>query len=154
MADKMIFNEPEEVIAYLKSCDYLEALKKLPTDVIQIIGQIQNHVGCSDENAKKVIASIEQMPPTSKELIAWRCGDMRSSSRGFVSATLWEDVAKKYQYNNRFSRIHPIIIHVGAKLLPFAPINDMRFRIFEDPELEVLLNINHLVKRRGVYHYV
>ena len=154
MAEKMIFNEPEEVIAYLKSCDYLEELKKLPTDVIQIIGQLQNHVGCSAENAKKVIAAIEQMPPTSKELIAWRCGDMRSSSRGFVSATLWEDVAKKYQDNNRFSRIHPIIINVGAKLLPFAPINDMRFRTFEDPELEVLLNINHLVKRRGVYHYV
>lgn len=156
MAEKMIFNEPEEVIAYLKLCDYLEELKKLPTDVIQIIGQLQNYnnMECGDENTKKVIAAIAQMPPTSKELIAWRCGDMRSSSRGFVSATLWEDVAKKFQDYNRFSKVHPIIIHVGARLLPFAPINDIRFRSFEDPELEILLDINHLVKRRGVYHYV
>ncbi len=156
MAEKMIFNEPEEVIAYLKSCDYLEELKKLPTDVIQIIGQLQNYnnMECGDENTKKVIAAIAQMPPTSKELIVWRCGDMRSSSRGFISATLWEDVAKKFQDYNRFSKVHPIIIHVGARLLPFAPINDIRFRSFEDPELEILLDINHLVKRRGVYHYV
>ena len=156
MAERMIFKTPNEAITYLESCDYLETLKKLPMDVIQMIGQLQNYnnMECGDENTKKVIAAIAQMPPTSKELIAWRCGDMRSSSRGFVSATLWEDVAKKFQDYNRFSKVHPIIIHVGARLLPFAPINDIRFRSFEDPELEILLDINHLVKRRGVYHYV
>ena len=154
MVEKLTFKAPSDVLAYLKKEAYEDALKGVPSDVLRMIGQLQNTGGCSEENAKKVIAAIEQMPPTSKELIAWRCGDMKASGKGFVSATLWEDVAKKHQGYHRFSRIHPIVISAGAKFLPLAPVNGILFGLYDDPELEVLLNAKHLVKRGGVYLYI
>lgn len=154
MAEKAIFKEPNEVLEYLKEGAYEDALKGVSSDVLHMIGQLQNTGGCSEENAKKVIAAIEQMPPISKELIAWRCGDMKGAGKGFVSATLWEDVAKKHQGYHRFSRIHPIVISAGARFLPLAPVNGMLFGLYDDPELEVLLNTKHLVKRGGAYLYI
>ena len=154
MAEKMTFKDPNEVIAYLKASEYQEALKKLPTDVLHMIGQLQNTGGCSAENMPKVIAAIEMMPPTSKELIAWRCGEMKASGKAFISATLWKDVAKKYQGYNKFSRIHPIVISAGTRFLPLAPVNSTLFGLYDDPELEVLLDTKHLVKRGGGYLYI
>lgn len=154
MAEKAIFKEPNEVLEYLKEGAYEDALKGVSSDVLHMIGQLQNTGGCSEENAKKVIVAIGQMPPTSKELLAWRCGDMKGAGKGFVSATLWEDVAKKHQGYHRFSRIHPIVISAGARFLPFAPVNGMLFGLYDDPELEVLLDTKHLVKRGGVYLYM
>jgi hypothetical protein len=154
MAEKAIFKEPNEVLEYLKEGAYEDALKGVSSDVLHMIGQLQNTGGCSEENAKKVIAAIEQMPPTAKELIAWRCGDMKGSGKGFVSATLWEDVAKKHQGYHRFSRIHPIVISAGARFLPLVPVNGMLFGLYDDPELEILLDVKHLVKRGSIYQYV
>lgn len=154
MAEKAIFKEPNEVLEYLKEGAYEDVLKGVSSDVLHMIGQLQNTGGCSEENAKKVIAAIEQMPPISKELIAWRCGDMKASGKGFVSATLWEDVAKKHQGYHRFSKIHPIVISAGARFLPLAPVNSMLFGLYDDPELEILLATEHLVKRGGVYLYI
>ena len=152
MADKMTFKDPNEVLAYLRKDAYENALKGVPSDVLHMIGQLQNTGGCSEENAKKVIAAIEQMPPTSKELIAWRCGDMKGAGKGFVSATLWEDVAKKYQ--GLFSRVHPIVICSGARFLPFVPVNSMLYGVHDDPELEILLDVKNLVKRGSIYQYI
>lgn len=154
MVEKMTFKAPNEVLAYLKKDAYEDALKGVPSDVLHMIGQLQNAGGCSEENAKKVIEAIEQMPPISKELIAWRCGDMKALGKGFISATLWEDVAKKHQGYHRFSRIHPIVISAGARFLPLAPVNSMLFGLYDDPELEILLDVKHLVKRGSIYQYI
>ena len=152
MAEKMIFKNPNEVVAYLDEGAYKDALKWIPSDVLHMIGLLQNTGRCNEENAQKVIAAIEQMPPTSKELLAWRCGDMKGAGKGFVSATLWEDVAKKYQ--GLFNRVHPIVICSGARFLPFVPVNSMLYGVHDDPELEILLDVKHLVKRGGIYQYV
>lgn len=152
MAEKMIFKNPNEVVAYLDEGAYKDALKGIPSDVLHMIGLLQNTGRCNEENTQKVIAAIEQMPPTSKELLAWRCGDMKGAGKGFVSATLWEDVAKKYQ--GLFNRVHPIVICSGARFLPFVPVNSMLYGVHDDPELEILLDVKHLVKRGGIYQYV
>ena len=78
---------------------------------------------------------------------------MMDPDKKFLSATLWEDVAKKFRGYNGFGEIHPIVISAGAKFLPLAPVNGILFGLYDDPELEVLLDTSRLVKCGRVYQY-
>lgn len=149
------FNEKnlDNALRCLKNPDYKIALKSLPSDVLHMLLYWQNlSFGRFADDAEKVVEAIRKMPPTSKIMIAWRCGKIIGNKA--VSASFDRTVAKKFQVQYK-ERIHCIVLLNGCRFLPTVFVNEVLLGSYhEDPELEILLDVSRLKWCMGVYVYI
>lgn len=147
------FTEITEVCEYFNDyknylCQNLEVKDYSDIAFIQKSG-LRPEYG-NDEFQNKCIKAlnkaIDYVMPLEESIILYRAGNMLVKKRPYYSSAFFRESAEKY-LPKKSKKVHRIIVHAGAKILPFAILGT------EDSEGEVILDTRKVIWLFG-WHYL